>query len=151
MKPSRKMINDFFEKKKIGIAGVSRDPKKFGSVVFKDLQDKGFNVFPVNPNMDTHLGAPCFKSVAALPAEVESLLITTPKSQTLAVLKEAVSRGFSNIWIQQMSESPEVMEFIKTHKLTLITKQCILMFAEPVRGFHKFHRTLKGIFGSLPK
>ena len=151
MKPSRKMIDEFFEKKKIGIAGVSRDPKKFGSVVFKDLQDKGFMVFPVNPNMDTHLGASCYKSVADLPAEVESLLITTPKSQTLSVLNEAVSRGFRNIWIQQMSETPEVMAFIKTHQLTLITKQCILMFAEPVKGIHKFHRTIKQIFGMMPE
>jgi uncharacterized protein len=151
MKSSRKMIGDFFEKKKIGIAGVSRNTKKFGAVVFRELKEKGYEVYPVNPNIDNISGTTCFQSVSLLPKEVESLVIITPKPQTLGVLKEALSRGYRNIWIQQMSETPEVLEFIKSQNLTLITKQCIMMFAEPVGGFHKFHRTIMGIFGLLPK
>lgn len=151
MKTTQKQINDFFGNKKIAVAGVSRDPKKFSTVAFNELKERGFDVYPVNPNVDSVNGVKCYSSVATLPADVGSLLIVTSKNQTLDVLKDAVSRSVPNIWIQQMSETPEVMAFIKTHKLTLITRQCVLMFAEPVKSFHKFHRTIKRLFGLLPK
>jgi hypothetical protein len=35
--------------------------------------------------------------------------------------------------------------------LDIISKQCILMWAEPVKSIHKFHRNLKKLFGLLPK
>ena len=151
MKPSKQLIQTFFETKKIAIAGVSRDSKKFGSVVFKELKEKGFDVYPINPNVDNIYGEKCYQSLSGLPADVSSLLIVTPKPNTLDLLKEAVSKGFKNIWIQQNSETPEVIEFVKSRNLDLIMKQCIMMHAEPVKGFHKFHRAIKKIFGLLPK
>ena len=150
MKPTKKLIQAFFEPKKIAIAGVSRDSKKFSTVVFHELKKRGFDVYPVNPNVDSILGVTCYRSVSALPADVSSLLIVTPKPHTLDLLKEAVSKGFRNIWIQQMSETHETIAFVKSRDINLIMKQCILMHAEPVKGFHKFHRTINRIFGLLP-
>jgi uncharacterized protein len=151
MKPSKQMIRNFFDTKKIAVAGVSRNSKKFSTVVFNELKERGFDVYPINPNVDTIYGVPCFQSVSAIPEGVNSLLLVTPKNKTLDLLKEAVSKGFRNIWIQQMSETPEVIAYIKSENLNLITKQCILMHTEPVKGFHKFHRTMNKIFGLLPK
>ena len=151
MKPLKQQILAFFEKKKIAIAGVSRDPKKFSTLVFRELKEKGFDVYPINPNVDTIHGFTCYQSVSELPVDVASLLLVTPKAQTLDLLKEAVSKGFRNIWIQQMSETQDTIAYAKSQNLNLITKQCILMYAEPVKGFHKFHRTVKQIFGLLPK
>ena len=151
MKPSKQLIRTFFDTKKIAVAGVSRDSKKFSNTVFRELKEKGFDVYPINPNVDTIQGVACYHSVSALPADVSSLLIVTPKLHTLELLKEAVSKGLRNIWIQQMSETPETIAYVKSQNLNLIMKQCILMYAEPVIGFHKFHRTIKKIFGLLPK
>ena len=151
MKASKQLIQTFLETKKIGIAGVSRDSKKFSTVIFRELKEKGFDVYPINPNVDTIYGVTCYQSVSALPSDVRSLLIVTPKLYTLDLLKEAVIKGFSNIWIQQMSETPEVIAYAKSQNLNLIMKQCILMHTEPVRGFHKFHRAINRIFGLLPK
>jgi len=49
MKANRKAIEAFLSSKKIAIAGVSRDSKKFGHTVFKELSLKGFDVYPINP------------------------------------------------------------------------------------------------------
>jgi predicted CoA-binding protein len=150
MKASRKAIESFLSTKKIAIAGVSRNPKKFGYVVFKELSRKGFDVYPINPNTSSLDGSPCFQSISALPSEVRSLLILTPKDQTTGLVKEAISTGISSIWIQQMSETPEALQIAEENKVNLISKQCILMWAEPVTGFHRFHRNLKKLFGLLP-
>lgn len=151
MKASRKAIESFLSTKKIAIAGVSRNSKKFGYTVFKELTQKGFDVYPINPNTNSLGGTPCFQSISALPADIKNLLILTRKDQTTRLVREAVSNGISSIWIQQMSETPEAIRFAEDNKVNLISRQCILMWAEPVKSFHKFHRNVKKLFGMLPK
>ena len=151
MKASRIAIESFLSTKKIAIAGVSRNSKKFGYTVFQELSQKGFDVYPINANTNSLGGTPCFQSVSALPSDVRNLLILTPKDQTTGLVREAVSTGISGIWIQQMSETPEAIRFAEENKVNLISKQCILMWAEPVKSIHRFHRNLKKLFGLLPK
>ena len=151
MKTSKASIASFFSSRKIAIAGVSRDSRKFGYQVFNLLREKGFDVYPINPGTDHIAGIPCFRSVGALPTDVRSLAIITPKSQTRDIVAEAITKGINNIWIQQMSDTPDAIALTKTHPINLITKECILMHASPVTGIHKFHRNIKGLFGLLPR
>ena len=151
MKTSRASIDNFLSSRKIAIAGVSRDPKKFGHVVFRHLADNGYEVYPVNPNTDSIDGTPCIRNVSALPLNVHSLLVVTRKEQTKAVMAEAIGKGIDNIWIQQMSDTPEAVELAQSHPVNLITKECILMHAEPVKGVHNFHRFMKRLFGRYPR
>jgi predicted CoA-binding protein len=150
MKATKASIDSFLSIRKIAIAGVSRDPKKFGHLVFKKLKEKGFEVYPINPGTDSIAGVPCFRSVSALPLNVHSLVIVTPKKNTRDVVAEAMSKGIDNSWIQQMSDTPEAIELTKSHPVNLITKECILMHLEPVTGIHRFHRSLRKFFGSFP-
>jgi predicted CoA-binding protein len=151
MKLTRKTIHAFLEPRKLAIAGVSRNPKKFGFAVFDELKKKGFDLYPVNPNADTIGETACYRSVADLPPAVGHILIVTPRKLTLDLVKESVARGIRNIWIQQMSETQESLDFAKDNGVNPISKQCILMWAEPVKSFHKFHRSIKGFFGLLPR
>jgi predicted CoA-binding protein len=151
MKVTKASIDSFLATRKIAIAGVSRNPKKFGHVVFKTLLEKGFEVYPINPEVDSIAGTPCFRSVSALPLSVHSLVVITPKPQTRAVVAEAISKGIDNIWIQQMSNTPEALELVKSHPINLIAKECILMHTDPVSGIHKFHRSIMKLFGFYPK
>lgn len=151
MKTSKKSIETFLESRKMAVAGVSRNPKKFGFTVYKDLKEKGYQVYPINPNLEQLDGNPCFHSVSALPLDVRNLLIITPKTQTLQVVKEALEKGIDNIWIQQMSETREVLDYLKDKELNLVVKECILMWMEPVSSIHKFHRNILKFFGRLPK
>lgn len=151
MKTTKLSIDQFLGPKKLAIAGVSRDPKKFGNIVYKELKDRGFEVYPINPNIDLVNGDKCYKSVNDLLPEVTHLLVITPKPLTMGVVREAVAKGIDNIWIQQMSETKEVMDFLKDKPVKLVTRECILMWIEPIKSIHKFHRTIRKIFGLLPK
>ena len=151
MKATKASIDAFLSSRKVAIAGVSRDPKKFGHQVFKQMQEKGFEVYPINPGTDYIDSTPCFRSVAALPVNVHSLVILTAKKHTRDVVAEAIAKGIDSIWIQQMSDTPEAIELTRSHPVNLITKECILMHTDPVTGFHKFHRNIKRLFGLYPK
>lgn len=151
MKATRASIESFLANRKIAVAGVSQNPKKFGHVVFKTLTDKGFEIFPINPSTDIIASTPCFRNVSALPVNVHNLLVLTSKKNTLEVVSEAIRKGIDHIWIQQGSETREAVELITAHKINLISGECILMHTDPVKGIHKFHRTIMKLFGLLPK
>jgi predicted CoA-binding protein len=148
---TRKDIEKFLEPKKIAIAGVSRDPKKFGHLVYSELKKKGYTLYPVNPLASDIGGDKCYSSVADLPADVKHLLVITPKKETDTILREAIKRGMSNFWVQQTSETKDTKRIAEELKVELIYKKCIFMFVEPVTSIHKFHRTLAKWFGRLPK
>ena len=132
-------------------AGVSRNPKKFGFQVFQLLREKGFEVYPINPAADDIDGVPCFRSAAALPLNVHNLLVLTPKKQTKEVVAAALAKGIDNLWIQQMSDTPEALELVRSRPVNLVTGECILMHVDPVTGIHRFHRAMRKIFGLFPR
>lgn len=144
-----KDVSTFLSAGRFAIAGVSRNPKKFGHVVFKTLYNKGIDVLPVNPNDFVFNGVTSYKSVSALPDDVKALIIITQPSETLAVAKEAIAKGINNIWIQPGAESKKVLAELEKENINLITRECILMYCKP-KGIHSFHRFLRKISGHLP-
>ena len=144
-----KNVADFLSAGKYAVAGVSRDPKKFGNVVYRTLLKKGMDVVPLNPGADTIDGAMCYKSVSELPSDIKGVIFMTPKEETLAVAREAISKGITNLWIQQGAESKLTISELEKENVNLIHNECIMMFWKP-NGIHSFHRFLKKIFGRLP-
>ena len=144
-----KDVNRFLSLGSYAIAGVSRDPKKFGQVMFRDLRKKGMDVVPVNPAGGTIDGVSFYRSVSDLPSSVKGLIFMTPKEQTLSVAREAMAHGIKDLWIQQGAETKETIAELEKEEINLIHHQCIMMFWKP-NGVHSFHRFLKKIFGGLP-
>lgn len=145
-----KQIEDFLASGPIAIAGVSRNPKKFGFAAFRELKEKGMDVIPVNPYAEEIHGVKVCKDVRSLPPEVKGLLIMTKKDQTPDVIKEAKEKGIKHIWIQQMSESKEALQELEGTGINYITGQCILMYYKP-HGIHIFHRAIRKFFRRYPK
>jgi predicted CoA-binding protein len=144
-------IHDFLEPKKMAVAGASRNPKKFGGMVFTELRKRGFDLLPVNPETGELNGVPCFPSVKALPPGVERLYIVTPAAQTAGVVRDALAYGIKKIWIQQKSDTPEALELARQGGAEVIHGRCMMMFAEPVSGVHSFHRWISRLFGQYPR
>jgi predicted CoA-binding protein len=151
MKVSKEQIEDFLKGKRIAVAGVSRNPKKFGYQTFKSLSELGYNIVPVNPNTDKIDQTKCYRNITDLPSDIESILIMTGKENSNQILRESIQKGIKNIWVQQMSDTRETLKIAEEYQKEIIFKKCIFMFTEPVSGMHKFHRNLKRLFNLLPK
>jgi predicted CoA-binding protein len=143
-------INEFIASEPIAMVGVSRNPKKFGFTAFRELKEKGMNIIPVNPHADEIHGVKAYPDIKGLPADTKGVIVMTQKSQTAAVVRDARERGFKQIWIQQMSESPEAVKELEGSDINYITGQCILMYYKP-HSIHKFHGALKKFFRRFPK
>jgi len=144
-------IDRFLKCKVIAVAGASRKEKTFSSSVVSHLTKKGYTVLGINPNfVKNNTRQKEFQSVSGLPKEAKNLLVLTNPAQTLSVVKAAIDRGIKDIWIQQKSETPEVIALCKSNNVNLIYNHCIFMFTQP-EGMHKFHYNMKKFFGGIPK
>jgi hypothetical protein len=144
-------IEEFLRPKKLAIAGASRNPKKFGRIVFTELKNRGFELYPVHPKADEIEGVHCFSSFDQLPEGIENLYIVTPKDQTAGVVSDALLYGIRKIWIQQNSDTREALDLAAQKNVPVISGRCMLMFAEPVGTIHGFHRWLTKVVGMYPK
>ncbi len=142
------IIQKFLENKKVVLIGASRNSKKFGNIVFKTLIDKGFEVIPVNPNVDNIDGIKCYNNLKEINSDIKNLIVITPKNVTKNIIQQVIELNgkFENIWIQQGSDTKESIELLEENKINYIAGQCILMYANP-SGFHKFHQTIAKLFG----
>ena len=145
-----KQINEFLESQPIALVGASRNPKKFGYTAFKELKEKGMKIIPVNPQADEILGEKSYPNVKMLPPEVQSIIVLTKKDQTASVIRDAKERGIKQIWIQQMADTKEALDELKDSGINFISGECILMHYKP-HSLHKFHGSLKKLFGRFPK
>jgi uncharacterized protein len=148
---SKAAVTDFMAQRTLAIAGASRSDKKFGSAALKSLKAKGYRMFPIHPEALSIEGEQCFRSIGELPEPVGGLVIVLHPGETEKIVKEAASAGIKRIWMQTGAESAPAIEFCKTNGISVIHGECILMFAEPAEAFHRMHRTVRRLFGKLPR
>lgn len=142
------LAKEFLQEKQIALVGVSRDPQKFGYVALKEFKDRGYDVFPVHPTADSILGVPCYRNLSALQGKVTAVWMGVKQDKGAAeVLREAAKIGVKKVWIQQMSETPELLTLGKELGLSVVTGKCILMYLEPVKSFHVFHKFFVKLVG----
>ncbi len=66
MKVTQDQMSSFLQSKSIAIAGVSRNPKKFGRIIYDELKKKGYNVIPINPTAEDIDGQKCYNNLRVL-------------------------------------------------------------------------------------
>ena len=144
-------ITEFLSQKKLAIVGISRTGKKFSNAVYKELKLKGYRLFPVNPQAENILGESCYPNLRSLPEKVEGVVIITKPAISAGIIREVHEAGIKHVWLQQGTESKEAIDFCNSKQMNVIHGECILMFAEPIGSFHKFHRWIWKLIGKLPK
>jgi len=146
---TKQNIDEFFQNKDIAVVGESAKKNKFGNDVIKELKQRNFKIYVLHLEAEEIEGHKCFRKIEDLPEEVSAIYISINKDKTNKIVSESKQKGINNIWVQQMSENAETLNFAED--CNLITGQCAIMHLEPVKGFHKFHRSIKKLFGKLPK
>ena len=147
---SKKVVEDFIAQKKIALVGVSRKKTKFGNAIYKELKQKGYNVFPINPHINNFEGDVCYPDLHSLPEKVDAVVINVQPAQTEKVVKEAKEAGIKKVWLQQGSQSDAAVKYCEENGIDYVSNECILMFAQPSAFIHRAHKWVWGVLGKLP-
>jgi len=141
-------MNDFFTRfKSLAIFGLSREPKSFSRQAYAFLQSKGYELYPVNPHLESIDGRACFASVEALP-EVQAAIFFTSPGVSAELLPRCKERGIVEVWFQQGSADQAVLKAADQLGINY-TNSCVFLH-QPGAGFpHNVHRFLAGALGRL--
>jgi uncharacterized protein len=142
-------IEEFLKCKKLALVGFSRAKGKFGNTLYEELTKRGYELYPLHKTEKEINGVMCYPDLASVKDKIEGVLINTSPKNVIPILEEAAALNIKNIWLQSGAESKEVYDAAARLKLPIITKNCMLLHAEPVQGFHKFHRVIAKLFGKL--
>ena len=143
MRTKLSSIKEFFSARAFAVVGATDERKKFGNAVYRAMKERGLSVYPVNPRRETIDGDRCYSSVLELPEGVTSVVTVIPPEETEKIVPACIDRGIKVLWMQHGSESPAAVKAGESAGLTIIRKECVLMFLEPVESGHAFHRWLK--------
>jgi len=133
--------------KKYTVVGASRDRKKFGNLVYRMARERGFTVWPVNPNAGQVEGDPCYPSTKDLPQPVDGAVLVIPPEVTRKVVEDCLTLGIKNLWFQPGSESEGVLEWCREEGLNIHSKRCALLYLKPIKFPHSVHSWILRIFG----
>lgn len=148
---SRAAVEEFLGQRTLALVGASRSGRGFGNVILRELRARGWRLLPVHPEAASLEGEPCAATLAALPEPVGGVIVSVPPATATRVVREAAAAGVKRVWLQRGAQSPDAERAARDAGMTLVSGECILMFAEPTGGVHRFHRALRRWFGTLPR
>lgn len=140
-------IAGFLKSKSIAVVGVSSSRAKIGSLAYRALKKGGYDVYPVNSDMASFDGDKCYRSLSELPAHVKAAFVAVKPDHASRVPGEAAAAGIRHLWFQQGADFSSLARRASDNGLNVVTGRCLLMYAEPVKGIHRFHRYLSRLFG----
>ena len=111
---------------KWAVVGASNNLDKYGHKIYKKLRERGYTVYPVNPNYEEVMGDKCYKDLNSLPEKVDAINMVVPSNVGIGIIEEAKALGIQNIWLQPGSESREIITFSNENNLDSI-QSCILV------------------------
>jgi uncharacterized protein len=120
-------INEFKEKKVWAVVGSVHSREKFAYKIYKDLKNKGYEVYPVDPT-----GAPVddeasYRSIKELPIIPEAIDMVINPVKGLQFLEEAKDLGIKHIWFQPGAESEEIIKKAQSYEMKEIHNKCVMV------------------------
>ena len=111
----------------VAVVGATDNPAKYGSVIYRDLKRKGFDVYPVNRNRSTVDGDIAYPNLEALPVVPTVVNFVVPPDETLKVLHGAKRLGIDNMWVQPGAENPSVLRYLQEEGFNYTANSCIMV------------------------
>ena len=123
-----KRIKEFLRKENIfAVVGVSRDKKKYGYKVYKNLKEAGYKVYPINPNASEIEGEKCYSSLSELPEKPDVVNLVVQPKITEEIGGNAKNWELKKVWMQPGAESKEAIKFCLQNSIEVVYNVCVML------------------------
>jgi len=114
--------------KTIAVVGMSPNPDRDSNKVGKYLIDKGYDVIPVNPQVQEIYGRKTYPSILDIPKSISIDIVDVFRNPEASkeVLKQSAIIKPKVVWLQLGAESDEVVKLSQELGLNLIYGICIM-------------------------
>jgi predicted CoA-binding protein len=92
-----KILRDY---KNIAVVGLSEKPYRDSHAVAKFMMRQGYNVIPVNPNVESILDSKSYPNLNSIPGKVDLVDIFRNPKQVEPIIDQAIKIGAKAVWMQ---------------------------------------------------
>ena len=151
------IVDDFLAQKRIAVAGVSRRRHNAANMIYRKLRKTGYQVFAINPKVETVEGDPCYPDLKSVPEKTDGMVIVTRPEVAEQLVRQCAEVGIPRVWMHRSlgfmgtSVSEQAVEFCRENSMTVIPGGCPMMFCKPVDFAHTCLHWMLKLTGGLPK
>ena len=121
------------EMRRIAVVGLSDKPSRPSYGVTEYMRGHGYEIFPVNPRIESWLGLPAYPDLASVPPPVEIVDVFRRSERAGEVVDEAIRIGAKAVWLQEGVVDEAAAQRARDAGLLVVMDRCIL----------KAHRALR--------
>ena len=112
--------------KNIALVGASKDLKKTSTIVMKYLQNSGYKVYPINPNIvgDKNLGETVYGKLSEIDGPVDIIDVFRPSNEAVEIANEAIKINAKVLWLQLNIKSPEAKKIAEANNIIYVENKC---------------------------
>jgi len=146
--------NDFLAQRRIALVGVSRNPADMSRTLFRELRERGYDVVPVNPELQSVDGVPCMHKLQDIRPRVDGAIVMTSPAVTDRVVRDCEEAGVPRVWMHrgagQGAVNPVAVSYCRDHGIACVDGACPFMFLPGTSLFHRAHGFFLRLFGRHP-
>lgn len=114
--------------KVIAVVGLSNDPTRASNRIGRYLQQQGYQVVPVNPNLTEVLGEKCYPDLQSIPVAIDLVDVFRRSEAVYDIVKAAQEKGVPVVWAQVgVHCDEESQQLAQDNNMTLIENACIMV------------------------
>ena len=110
----------------IAMIGASSNPDRDSFKVMKYLIEKGYKVFPVNPNeiKNKILIIECFPNLSSIPKKIDMVDIFRSKEFVMEITQDAIKADVKVIWTQEGVIDKNSQDLAKKAGIIFVMDEC---------------------------
>jgi len=115
------------EPRTIAVIGLSDNPDKPSHYVPAYMQQHGYRIIPVNPQIESTLGEPAYASLADLPVKPDVVNVFRLPRFIPGIVDEMLRLDLKNIWIQSGIINMEAAARAEAGGINVVMDRCIMV------------------------
>ena len=113
------------EAKTVAVVGLSDRPDRPSHDVSRYLQERGYRIVPVNPNVREVLGKVSYGSLAEIPGEVDLVDVFRKPEFVPRIASEAIRIGAKFFWMQEGIVNERAREELAAAGIPVVMDRCV--------------------------
>ncbi|MFN2201080.1 MAG: CoA-binding protein [Caldilineaceae bacterium] len=112
------------ESSTIAAVGISADGNSSAHTVPVYLQEQGYRIIPINPDLDEALGEKAYPDLRSAPKPIDVVLIFTPED-VLTIVQQAIDIGAKTVWMHEGIVDNQAAAQARNAGLTVVMDNCM--------------------------
>ena len=113
------------ESKTIAIVGVSVKPDRDSYMIMQFLQQRGYNIIPVNPAYKEIAGLKCYSGLLDIPEKIDIVDIFRKPEDVLPIVDDAIAVNAKTVWMQLGVVNEDAARVASMAGINVIMNRCI--------------------------